>query len=308
MKFTILFLLLLNLLYSETKPNELGKFLIITYHVIGEKDTVYTRTASGLREDLEFIRKLNYHPLKISNLEKKQMNVPKGKKPIFITYDDSSESQFGYDEAGRLKSESAVGIMEAFKKKYPDFPLTATFFILPGAKKPNNLFGQPNYTKQKLEFLAANNYEIQNHTLWHANLKTYKDKIGEQIVESQKLLNKYLPNYKMTSLALPFGVYPPKDFHHKLLSGEYKGIAYKNILIFDYSNRSSYSPFDSEYDVLHIRRVQAFDKNIQKFLQKYSEAEDTYISDGDPNVLSFPKQFEKNLHPSLRNKIKINSF
>lgn len=297
----------LNLIANE-KPNELGKFLIITYHVIGEKDSAYTRTRNGFREDLELIRKLNYYPLKISDLEKRNLNVPKNKKPIFITFDDSSQSQFDILENGNINPECGIGIMESFKKKYPDFNLNATFFILPGAKKPNNLFGQEKLTKQKLEFLVKNNYEIQNHTLWHANLKKYKDKIEEQIVESQKLLNKYLPDYKMTSLALPFGIYPPKDFQHKLLSGSHKGINYQNTLIFDYSNRASFSPFDEEFEILHVRRVQAFEKNIQNFLNKYANSKDTYISDGDSSIISFPKEFEKNLNSKLKNKFKINSY
>jgi peptidoglycan/xylan/chitin deacetylase (PgdA/CDA1 family) len=297
------------LIFPDSKqPNELGKFLIITYHVIGDKDTAYTRTIQGLKDDLELIKNYDYFPIKVSDLEKNNLNVPKGKKPILITFDDSSLSQFEMEENGSINPNTAVGIMENFKKKYPDYPLTATFFILPGAKKPNNLFAQEKLTSKKLEFLVKNNYEIQNHTLWHANLKKYKDKIEEQIVESQKLLNKYLPNYKMTSLALPFGIYPPKSHEHKLLSGTYKGIEYKNKLIFDYSNRASVSIYDKEFDVLHVRRVQAFDVNIQKFLKKYSDSEDTYISDGDPNMITFPKKFSDKLNPSLSSKFKMNPY
>lgn len=295
--------------FAESKPNELGKLLIITYHVIGEKDTVYTRTIQGFKDDLELIRTGGYYPVKVSDLEKKLVDVPKGKKPILITLDDSSMSQFEMDENGKLNPDTAVGIMEAFKKKYPDFPITATFFILPGAKKPNNLFGQPSLNTKKMEFLVKNNYEIQNHTLWHANLKKYKDKIEEQVVESQKLLNKYLPDYKMTSLAMPFGVYPPKDYEHKLVSGKHKGIEYKHSLIFDYSNRPSYSPFDKEYDVVHVRRVQAFEENIQKVLKKYSgDSEEAFVSDGEKDTISFPKKFEDKLNPSLKSKYKINSY
>lgn len=292
-------------IYAESQPNELGKFLIITYHVIGDKDTAYTRTIQGMKDDLALLKKGNYHPLKISDLENRNLNIPRGKRPVFITLDDSSQSQFDMDEKGNISPNCAVGIMEEFKKKNPDFPLSATFFILPGAKHPNNLFGQEKLTSKKLEFLVKNNYEIQNHTLWHANLKKYKDKIEEQIVESQKLLNKYLPDYKMTSLAMPFGIYPPKDYDHKLLSGKHKGIEYKHNLIFDYSNRPSFSPYDKEFDPLHVRRAQAFKDNIEKMIQKYSESPDSYVSDGDPNTLTFPKKSEDKLNPKFKEKMKL---
>lgn len=307
-KITQLFILICILttgIYAETQPNELGKFLIITYHVIGEKDTVYTRTIQGLKDDLLLLKKGNFHPLKISDLENRNLNVPRGKRPVFITLDDSSQSQFDIDEKGNISPNCAIGIMEEFKKKNPDFPLTATFFILPGAKHPNNLFGQEKLTSKKLDFLVKNNYEIQNHTLWHANLKKYKDKIEEQIVESQKLLNKYLPNYKMTSLAMPFGVYPPKDYEQKLVSGKHKGIEYKHNLVFDYSNRASFSPYDKEFDPIHVRRVQAFKDNIEKLIQKYSESPDSYVSDGDPNSITIPKKLEEKLNSKLKEKMKL---
>ena len=85
-------------IYSESQPNELGKFLIITYHVIGDKDTAYTRTIQGMKDDLALLKKGNYHPLKISDLENRNLNIPRGKRPVFITLDDSSQSQFDMDE------------------------------------------------------------------------------------------------------------------------------------------------------------------------------------------------------------------
>jgi len=304
----ILSLLFTASIHSESPPNELGKFLIITYHVIGDKDSAYTRTIQGFKDDLALLKKGNFHPLKISDLEKRNLNIPKGKRPVFITLDDSSQSQFDLDEKGNISPDCAVGIMEDFKKKNPDFPLTATFFILPGAKHPNNLFGQEKLTSKKLDFLVKNNYEIQNHTLWHANLKKYKDKIEEQIVESQKLLNKYLPDYKMTSLAMPFGIYPPKDYEPKLTAGKHKGIEYKHILVFDYSNRASYSPYDKEFDPVHVRRVQAFKDNIEKMIQKYSESNEAYVSDGDVNTLTIPKKMEEKLNPKYKEKMKVVSY
>lgn len=306
LNFILFFTFLHPVMGEEPKPNELGKIMVITYHVIGDKDTAYTRTISGFKEDLASFKKEGFYPIKLSDFEKRIIKAPKGKKPLLITFDDSSKSQFEMDADGNIKADCAVGIMEDFKKKNPDFPMNATFFILPGAKSPNNLFGQPDLTKRKIEFLIKNGYEIANHTLWHANLKKYKDKIEEQIVESQILLNKYAPDLVMTSFAVPFGIYPPKSMEHKLLSGKYKDKTYKHKLVFDYSNRMSVSPYDTEFDNLHVRRVQAFDGNIQNFIKKIQkDPEMPFISDGDPETITFPKRLESKFRKAFSKKFKV---
>lgn len=310
-KFLFLFFILVSTqtMQAEVMPNELGKIMIITYHVIGDKDSAYTRTIEGFKKDLEAFKNDGFYPIKVSDLAKKHIDIPKGKKPIVITFDDSSKSQFDMSPDGSIVSTCAVGIMEDFKKKNPDFPITATFFVLPGAKYPNNLFGQKDLTKKKLEFLLNNNYEISNHTLWHANLKKYKDKIEEQIVLSQLEVNKYIPDLVMSTLAMPFGIYPPQNYEHKLLEGEYKGKKYKHKLVFDYSNQLSVSPYSMDFKRIRVRRVQAFEGNIQSFLKKIKkDPELYYVSDGDPKTLTFPKKFEKTLHKGYLKKYKIVSY
>ncbi|MCB1190476.1 MAG: polysaccharide deacetylase family protein [Leptospiraceae bacterium] len=305
---SILFILVLfpKSYFSEVKPNELGKIMVLAYHHIGEKDTLYTRRKVSFINDLHELKKGNFVPLKVSHLEKKMIDVPKGKKPILLTFDDSSLSQFEMYPDGSLNPDCALGIMEKFKKDNPDFPITATFFVLPGASYPSNLFGQPEITKKKMEFLIKNGYEVASHTLWHANLKTYKDKIPEQLAEAQKLVNKYLLGYRLRSLAMPYGIYPPKEYFHKLQSGTYKGTSYNHILVFDYSNRLSLSPFDSEFDVIKVHRVQAFEDNIQKFIKMLDEKSlDTYISDGNMDTITIPKELENKLDKSLTKKFKI---
>lgn len=292
---------------SEAKPNELGKLMVLAYHHIGEKDTLYTRKKSSFWNDLKTFKKNNFFPLKISHLEKKIIDVPKGKKPIFITFDDSSISQFEMKEDGTLHPDCALGMMEKFKKENPDFPLTATFFVLPGAKYPSNLFGQTKITKKKLEFLVKNGYEIASHTLWHANLKKYKNKIQEQLGEAQRFVNKYLLGYRLRSLAMPYGIYPPESYFHLLQKGNYKGTRYRHYLVFDYSNRLSVSPFDKEFDPIRVRRVQAFEENIQKFIKELDNNYlETYISDGDINTITIPKELENKLDASVFKKFTIN--
>ena len=70
----------------------------------------------------------------------------------------------------------------------PDFGRAATFFVLPGASKPNRLFNQPEHEGKKLRWLVSQGYEIGNHTLWHANLGKYDEPtVRGQIAESARI-------------------------------------------------------------------------------------------------------------------------
>ncbi len=117
----------------------------------------------------------------------------------------------------------AVGILEAFHAKHPDFGLKATFFVLPGAKQPHKLFGQPEYERQKLQHLAQRGFEIGNHTLWHADLRKFEHEIQKQLAMPVKIIQEAVPNYPVRALALPFGVYP-KDLN-SAVRGRLNGVA-----------------------------------------------------------------------------------
>ena len=105
--------------------------------------------------------------------------------------------------------------------------VVATFFVLPGASRPNRLFDQPAYEGRKLQYLASHGFEIGNHTLWHANLGKYDEAtVRVQIAEAQQWIQRHVPDYRIRSLALPHGVYP-KDVRWAL-QGTAKGVRYQN--------------------------------------------------------------------------------
>jgi hypothetical protein len=47
-----------------------------------------------------------------------------------------------------------------FHRLHPDFDPKAVFYVLPEAKQPHKLFGQPEYEIEKLRFLAEHGFEI----------------------------------------------------------------------------------------------------------------------------------------------------
>lgn len=287
------------------KPDESGAIPIIAYHKVGDEDTEYTRSHSGLREDMLRIIQEGLYPISLEEFRTGRIQAPRGKIPVLISFDDSSISQFEMDEKGNILPNSAIGILEKIRKDSPGFHAKAVFFVLPGAKSPNNFFGQIPLQKAKAEFLVENGYSIENHTFWHANLKQYSRLIEEQIAKTKSFVRELVPDYEMTTLALPFGIYPPESERNRLLSGSYKGQEYTNELIFDFSNRFSLSPYSKEFNPLYVRRLHGNKKQMEKLFRDIKKPGFAFISDGDPNRITVPKGKEESIAPKWKESLTV---
>ena len=174
--------------------NELGKVPIMMYHGIREKNdksdgTIggnvdkdgYNRTPEAFRKDLEFYYEKGYRMIRLIDYVNGIVDTEYGKSPIILTFDDGNADNIkvtGLDEEGNIiiDDNSAVGILEAFKKKYPDMMVTATFFVNGG------LFQQPEYNEKIIEWLVDNGYDVGNHTKNHLDIKTSSStKVVEEI-------------------------------------------------------------------------------------------------------------------------------
>ena len=127
--------------------NELGEVPIMMYHNIIDKpssETNYTggnvdkdgynRTTEAFREDLEMYYQKGYRMVRLIDYVRGNIDTAYGKSPIVLTFDDGNDNNIkvtGLDSDGNIiiDPSSAVGILEEFKKKYPDYNVTATFFI-----------------------------------------------------------------------------------------------------------------------------------------------------------------------------------
>ncbi|MCS6983621.1 MAG: polysaccharide deacetylase family protein [Leptospiraceae bacterium] len=284
-------LVLQSTLATETlPPNELGKIPIITYHVFGAKESEFVRPPEVFYRDLLNFRKYGFWPLSLEEFITGEIKTPKGKIPVMLTFDDSSISQFRILENGEIDPHCAVGVMEKFRRDYPDYALKAVFFVMPKARYPNNLFGQPKWNKKKLEFLLARGYEIASHTYWHANFQIYHDRIEEQLAKTQIEIERYIPQLKLKALALPFGKYPPQEKITKLFQGSYKGFSYQNRVIFDYANKLSESPYSVTFDKAKVHRLHGFQGVFDKlFRQRAQSPQIFFVSDGLAKIITVPR-------------------
>ena len=279
--------------------NELGKVPIMMYHGIKDmknsetsytggnvdKDG-YTRTSEAFRNDLEFYYQEGYRMIKLSDYINGKIDVEYGKSPIILTFDDGNANNIkvtGVDSNGNIVIDpnSAVGILEEYKKKYKDFNVTAIFFLT------NNLFNQPEYDEKIINWLIDNGYEVGNHTQGHNNFTTINEAKTEEVVGYMyKKLDEITNNKSSKIIALPYG--SPYNKTHKnyshILEGTYNGITYKTEAALRVGWEPEISPFNKEFDKTFLKRCRAYDNNGLEFDIKmvFKNLEKTrYISDGE---------------------------
>ena len=289
-------------------PNELGRIMILEYHKIDYPEERWTRTPENFRRDLETLYARGYRLQSLNALMEGRVTVPAGTTPVVLTFDDSSPGQFRYiDRSGTLEIDpkSGIGVLEAFIKEKPDFGRAATFFVLPGASRPNRLFDQPEHEGRKLRWLVENGYEIGNHTLWHANLGKYDEGVVRaQLADAQNWVQKHVPDYKLRSLALPHGVYPKQvDW---AVTGSAKGTTYRHEAILMVAGGAAPSPFASRFDPVRLPRIQAVERDLKEWLIHFDKnPQDRFVSDGDPATVTISTAQRERLKPSLPKPLKV---
>jgi len=289
-------------------PNELGRVMILEYHKVDYPEERWTRTPENFRRDLESLYRRGYRLLGLNALLERKIDLPAGTTPVILTFDDSSPGQFRYiEENGRLvvDPKCAVGILEAFGREHPDFGHVATFYVLPGASKPNRLFNQPEYEGRKLQYLARQGFEIGNHTLWHANLGKYDEIIVRgQIAEAQQWIQRHVPDYRIRTIALPHGVYP-KDVSWAV-RGMAKGTTYNHEAILMVAGGPAPSPFSRSFDPLRLPRIQAVERDLAYWLAYFDQhPEERFVSDGNARTVVVPAARKDKLRVEMPPELEI---
>jgi peptidoglycan/xylan/chitin deacetylase (PgdA/CDA1 family) len=287
--------------YATIKPNELGTIPVVMYHEIGgnkkgQNDKMH-RTVASFQKDLELLYSSGYRPVNLGDVVSGKIDVPAGKKPVVLTFDDSRRTQFILTETTteqQIDDNCAVGILEDFSKQHPDWPHRATFFVLPPSRGNADFFAQKGLGAQKLEYLANAGYEIGNHTYLHKSLRPMN---AAQIQEALGLANneiiKAFPGVKIATFAVPMGQYPrDKKLWPLLKSGTYKGTPYNHIAVMDAAWRPMQSPFAKKYNAMRLERITPEDINfgLAYWLKMLEKNHTTYVSDGDPTYVTYPSE------------------
>ena len=283
--------------------NELGKVPIMMYHGIRERTSSstgtiggnvdkdgYNRTPDAFRSDLEFYYENDFRMIRLIDYVNGKVDTEYGKSPIILTFDDGNADNIkvtGLDENGDIiiDKNSAVGILEEFKKEHPDMNVTATFFVNGG------LFEQPEYNKKIIKWLVDNGYDVGNHTQSHLDIKSSSsDKVQKEIVYVYNKLEELIPGKYVNIIALPFGSpYSKTHENYKyVLSSTYDDKTYTTVAALRVGWEPEVSCFNKDFDATFLKRCRAYDNNGTNFdiEMVFNNLEKTrYISDGNIDTI-----------------------
>jgi len=284
-------------------PNEMGRIMVLEYHLITDYNSDYARERSQFRKDLDLLYDRGYRPVNMSDVLDKKLNLPRGLSPVVIVFDDASPEQFRYIEKnGKLEIDptSGLGIWLDFRKTHPEWSNKAVFCLLNGAAAGHNFFGdrgiqgqKSSWRFQKVKWLADNGFELCDHTLWHAQLSKYPDAfVQEQIARNALAIDSAVPGYKIRSMALPQGLWPKnralasKGSWTNPKTG--KTVSYDWPVVFEVSGGPMRSPYDPAFKPGSTPRIQVIGNAIESTMNKLEKSGNMYIADGDPSVVARP--------------------
>jgi peptidoglycan/xylan/chitin deacetylase (PgdA/CDA1 family) len=241
---------------------------------------------------LERLYRGGYYPVNFIDIIRGLPDVPPGKKPIVLSFDDSDISQFRVLADRTIDADSAVGILLNFHHQHPtDWPTRATFFVL-GNDSGNHysVFGQSELAKEKVQVLVDLGMEVGSHTVSHADLSVATaERIYWELAVSQHVIEEMAPGYKVQSLSVPFGGFPyTLDF---LKTGRWGDLSYSYAGNAAAWGGPNVSPFDPTFEPFHVSRLEITETSLDHWLTYFEQnPHDYYISDGDPNRVTFPQE------------------
>ncbi len=272
--------------------NELGQVLVLEYHRIAYPETRYQRTPDNFRTDLQRLRAGGYYPVNFIDLINGLPDVPPGKKPVALTFDDSDITQFRMLDSKVIDADSAVGIILNFHNQHPhDWPPRATFFLL-GNDTGNHrsIFGQPQWAKAKAQFLVKQGMELGSHTVNHTDLSVATaERIYWELAISKRVIEDLVPGYTVQTLSVPYGGFPyTTDF---LKSGTWGDYSYHYVGNAAAWGGPTESPFADTFDPYRVSRLEVTVDSLDQWLTYFELNPDAYyISDGNPAVVTGPEQ------------------
>ncbi|GAB4459596.1 MAG: polysaccharide deacetylase family protein [Armatimonadaceae bacterium] len=273
--------------------NEAGRIPILMYHSVGE-NSKYDKHGLNIRPEtfrkhMQMLYDNGFYPMNMRDILSPKMNVPAGKTPVVITFDDGRGSQFRYRKNGQIDPNSAVGILDSFHKKYGNnWPQRAVFYIMPRSQYNPTPFWTAGEEKKKLNYLVSAGYEVANHSTSHrAMSKLNADQVEWEMKTCIAGIKKLAPGATMDTVALPYGIYPKKPYENILLK-------YNKCILMAWGD-ANYAPIDKRYDIKAIQRIGSEPGHIERWISVLAKAKKTrtglrpYVSDGNPNTITVPQ-------------------
>lgn len=291
---------------ASVEANELGRVPVFMYHQIkAEPNQEYDQTPEEFKAELQRLYDMDFRPITLRDFLEGKIDIPAGKHPFLMTFDDSSPTQIKIGPDGSPTPETAVGILEQFEKDHPDWTSTGVFYV--------NTVPTPFNDEKGLPWLAANGYEIGAHTAEHVNLKKLSDaNVQKQLAKNVADIQKLVPGYDVFSLSRPFGIASTNE--ELMYSGSYEGTSYEFDGVMLVGSDPNKSPFHEEFDGHYIHRIRSgpkarpVDTDSKYWLDLLDKGKWTvYTSDGNPDVISYPDDSTIKVASKWADKVKTYS-
>jgi peptidoglycan/xylan/chitin deacetylase (PgdA/CDA1 family) len=289
------------------RPNELGVVPVLMYHAFTTDPGLtgpWVKTVDEFAADLQWLDDHQFSVISVREQIENRINVPAGKHPVILTFDDASAGQFLFDQdangAYLPRPASAVGVMEAFFAAHPDFGHTALFAVGPNfcfSDSGTDQLNSYDTCDAKITWLAAHGYEIANHTLTRANLgDVTPDQFAEEVGGTVQWIDEQVSGSGNLSrvLILPYGGRPDPDHSPDVFSMMKDGFSYKGERItlegiVDVGGGPAFSPSSTWWDPGHIIRFNVDPDSLGYWFTAFTKGEVTlYTSDGDPDTVTVP--------------------
>ncbi|OEH84742.1 hypothetical protein BHU72_07870 [Desulfuribacillus stibiiarsenatis] len=283
------------------KVNELGQVMILMYHIIGDKEDEWERTKNNFKNDLKTLYEEGYYLVTARDFVSGNINVPLGKTPVVLTFDDGTEGHFRLIEKENgeffVDPDCAVGIIENFAKMHPDFGSAASFYVYyPVPFRQND---RPEWRRYKYEYIINLGMEIGNHTFGHEFLNKLTDEdVQKTLVKNIQATQKLLPDYPVDTFALTYGIYPKNK--ELAVKGSFEGFTYHHKGVFLVGSHPAPSPYSIDFKTEAIPRIRAASVPSDFFHQWIDyfkkNPDKRFVSDGDAKTITVPESLKDQLN------------
>jgi peptidoglycan/xylan/chitin deacetylase (PgdA/CDA1 family) len=220
------------------------------------------------RKQLQLMYDKGFWPVNLTAVIRRQARVPEGKAPIVLTFDDGRPSQFRYLSGGKIDPKCAIGTLIDFHRAHPDWPLRGDFYLIAGSDRNGVPFDQEGSERAKVRWLAAQGFEIGNHTLTHPSFRFLSgSKIVHELAGCDRYLKSLAPKLRVETFALPYGQ-PPRDgsLWPLLRNGREGRSAYHNIGVALFGGGVCPEPGDPNFNPWAIPRIAPSPGLVEKIL------------------------------------------
>jgi peptidoglycan/xylan/chitin deacetylase (PgdA/CDA1 family) len=289
------------------QPNEVGRIPIVMYHDIGapgELDSLGLNIPlSRFRSQLDKMREAGWYPVTMRDVALGHIDVPAGKTPVVLTFDDGRATQFRITPSATIDPNCAVAILEDYAKQHPDFPFKATFYLI-GKQTP---FLQKESVAWKVKYLLDRGCEISNHSQTHRYMNENRGGwvtaagIQKEIASCIRAIREIDPRATMDTYCMPGGGYPNnKSLWKHLKSGSEGGTAYENLVVLKAWGGPSLAPTHAKYDSIQVDRIGVMESYLESQIAELQSGKEMkpYVSDGDPDTVTVSKPYEKYVNPA----------